>query len=49
MEPVFAIVTLLEVVMKLAVTKCYIELVEFSHQFSLESYNELVFLLQLLL
>lgn len=29
--------------------KCYIEPVRFSHQFSLESYNELVFLLQLLL
>jgi len=29
--------------------KCYIELIEFSHQLSLKSYNELVFLLQLLL
>ncbi len=35
--------------MKLAVMKRYIELVEFSHQLSLKSYNELVFLLQLLL
>ncbi len=35
--------------MKLAVIKCYIELVEFPHQLSLKSYNELVFLLQLLL
>lgn len=29
--------------------KYYIDLVEFSHQLSLKSYNELVFLLQLLL
>lgn len=48
-EPVFAIVRLSEGGYEIAVMKGYIELVKFSHQLSLKSYNELVFLLQLLL